>query len=372
MLISCATLLAQDGTTAIAYDRAAHTMTSLYYRSGGYLTDIIISGNDQTTITVGDDGLPTEICSSNAMVEFDYSGDNDVTMTETVNGTTKTQNVTLDNGTLPTFREEYLRANSNLSLIDKADRFLANGGAKKIGMVLDVILGKNPIAACFQEALESCQSNATNMISINKAEALAEAQTARKAVTGLLTEGIVDAIFKGYPQWTEGWSKIVYNWQMSNYEKQKKANQEEQQGRKHLVEILLNEGYTPEEAAEAIIRGENGGELPEPELPDYSDVEEIIKYVQDLAKEKGSMPERIRIDWTRTHSAFLDRAGQLVLNKDKKTYSYEEFIAGSKDLDWEIEEPYVELIFNGDERWRTPGDINWNLNVKLPLKKITK
>jgi len=246
--------VAQQPHNEVAFDKSNNSLTTVHYGYGNSVEAITHTGQDQTTIKVNNYGMPTEITNSLATVAFQYAGTSSVKVTQTVNGQTKTSNVPLDSKEVLNYREEYKKFNQTPSLIDKADQFLAGGGAKMIGGVVDLITEKldNPIGACFQEALNAAKQTENPIIPISTLEALNNVANLELNPISYLTDMLKSGIFDNYKDWTQAVSDLIYKYQMEKYKKQKESNGKENAARIALTNTLMANGVSMEDAANAV------------------------------------------------------------------------------------------------------------------------
>lgn len=402
----------------IGYDKSSNSFTTLRYGYGKSVESIIYTGKDQTLIEINNYGMPTEITNSLATVSFTYAGTSNVNVTQTVNGQTKSDRVPLNSDKVLSYREEYNRFVKNPSTLEKMDNFLAGGGAKLIGSVLSAITDKldNPIAACFEEALEVAKKTDRPIIPINTLEALKEAADFNLNVVDRAQNALTNAIFDNYNEWTQAWSEAVYKYQKQKYQEQKASNRMEEEWRVSMTATLMANGKTFEEAAQAIAKanqkripqsgtpatgkpktnevskgtinnsqkgGDKGNKLDkgnEPsvddnktdkgkkpdqdyELPDFETKEGIISYIKLLANEKNSgLPSVINVKYNR-YAIWDPLSYDLILNSDKKTYSmkdYSKYAGDAKPLGAVLEKPFVHLII-----W-WPGTKSEDKKVPIP------
>ncbi|MBR0046484.1 MAG: hypothetical protein IJP75_06325 [Bacteroidaceae bacterium] len=388
LLTICSSMLAQPPHSQVGYDKSSNTLTTLHYSYGNRVESIIYTGQDQTTISVNSNGMPTEITNSLATVSFSYAGTRSVTVTQTVNGQTKTDRLSLDSDKVLSYREEYNRFNQNPSVVDKIDIFLAGGGAKMIGNVLSLVTDKlkNPIGACFEEALKAAKKTDRSIININSLEALNEASNFSVNIGDHAQNALTNVVFNKYGEWTQTWSDMVYNFQMQQYHEQKASNQMEKEWRVSMAATLMANGKTLEEAAQAIAKadqkrrglqpskpasgiqmGKGGNRAKNNDeqgnigtdgdkdkkddedngLPDFDKPDGIISYIKMLANEKHrGLPHTVNVQYNR-YTLWDPLAYNFKLNPDKRTYSVEDYSKYAGDahaLGALLEKPFVHLI----------------------------
>lgn len=396
VLVVIAAMQAQPHSE-VAYDKTSNSLTTIRYGYGNAVESITYTGKDQTTISVNSNGMPTEVTNSLATVNFTYAGARSVTVTQTVNGQTKTDRLAIDSDRVLSYREEYKRFNQNPSVIDGIDGFLAGGGAKLIGGVLSAITDKleNPIGACFEEALEAARQTDHPIIPIKALEALNEAANFSVNVPDIAQNALTNVIFNKYGEWTQAWSDMVYNYQKQKYQEQKASNRMEEEWRVSMTATLMANGKTFEEAAQAIAKadqkrrglqpakpapgtqtgkgetsaknnpakGNNGNNVNNGDkgnkgnnnddddddkgLPNFDKPEGIISYVKMLANEKHrGLPHTINVQYNR-YTLWDPLAYNIKLNPDKKTYNTEDYSKYAGDahaLGALLEKPFVHLI----------------------------
>ena len=265
LLTAQSVVMAQQPHNETGYNTKDNSMTSIRYGYGNTVERIIHSGKDQTSITVNSYGMPTEITNSMATVGLQYAGTSSVTVTQTVNGETKTSRVPLDSKQVLDYRAEYNKFKQNPSAFDKVDKFLAGGGAKMIGSVVDLITDKleNPIGACFEEALKAAQQTDNPIIPVSTLEALSTLTNLDFNPIDKLKEMFGKAVFDGYADWTQSLSDFIYKREMEKYNRQKEENRKKYEWRNHVGQLLLSDGSTAEEVAAAL----NGAKQPQPTKP---------------------------------------------------------------------------------------------------------
>lgn len=383
----CTAMQAQPPHNQVGYDTSNNTLTTVHYGYGNKVEQIIYFGQDQTTISVNNVGMPTEITNSLATVSFSYAGTSAVTVTQTVNGQTKTDRLSIDSPKVINYRAEFNKFNQDLFTVGKIDYFLAGGGAKMIGGVVDALTDKleNPIGACFSEALEAAKKTDNPIIPISTLDAMSKMTNLTFNPLDIMQNMLTSAVFENYTDWTQEVSDFVYKYQMEQYHKQKADNRMENEWRVSIAATLLANGKTQEEAARAIARdaqrrsgaqtskpapgkpngkgdtqakndgdkGNKGGnEKPEDDddddkLPDFEKPEGIISYVKMLANEKHSgLPHTINVQYNR-YSLWDPLAYNIKLNADKKTYTvedYSKYAGDAQPLGDVLEKPFVHLI----------------------------
>ena len=410
MLLICSVTVAQKPHNEVAFDKSNNSLTMVHYGYGNTVETITYTGKDQTTIRVNGNGMPTEITNSLATVYLQYAGTRSVKVTQTVNGQTKTSNVALDSQGVIDYRAEYKKFNQNPSLIDKADQFLANGGAKMIGGVVDLITEKldNPIGACFQEALNAAKQTENPIIPISTLEALNNVANLEVNPISYLTDMVKSSIFENYKDWTQAVSDLVYKYQMDKHSKQRNSNSTEEKWRISLTNTLLANGVSMKDAADAVNKiyasqngkpdvkspdkgkpgvkspdngktdvkspdkgksgvkesdkgkseseekGEEIIEVPDGSL-DLNTIDGIINYAKMLANQKKrSMPTMINVFYHR-YALWDPYSYDLTWNAEKRTYDVEDYYAkhanGAKPLGAVLEKPSVQLVL-----WWSNGD----------------
>ena len=408
--------------TEVGYSPATNTMTTLRFGRGNTLESITISGKTHTTIRVAANGQPKQISNELATVDYTFAGTSNVNVTQTVNGQTKTQKVPMNSKKVLDFRAEYSTLQKSLpAAIDKADKFLENGGAKLIGNILNTINEglENPINACFQQALEAAQKTDNPIIPISTLEGLVKATESHKeqSLTDKAKDAAVDYLFNNYGEWRDGIGDLIYQGLMAIDKQQQADNKKEQQGRVALAKLLLDNGASLEEAAKMVDEAFNGGGI---QLPDQSDTpdakddsdkkddgtkkddetkkddqgnydyinklknewticeglipmetpQDVFNYIKMKSKQlKRRMPEKIYVSYERRFAPLANRSFTVFINKDKKSYTVNEYSKDNPDA-LERDEPYVQLIVEGPPDWAI--GCCWNQTIVIPLKKISK
>lgn len=387
---------AQQPHTVVGYTPNSNTITALHYGLGNTLESITIAGQTQTTIKVSPNGQPQSISNGLATMSYTFAGTSNVAVAQTVNGETKTNRVPLNSNDVLQFRKEFSSAMKSLSsAVDKADKFLENGGASLIGKLINTISDglENPINVCFQEALDAAQNTKNPIIPINCLEALVEATKSHESVGDELKGKAVDYIFDNYKDWRDGWSNLVLKGMMEIDKLQNVKNKETQQSRLNLAKLLLDDGASLEEAAKAVedfFESEAFGPDADKADRDYDESEDevdgddnayptlenpddIVAYVTQLAKgaNRGGLPTTINVSYNR-YSIYDPISYDLDLNPDKKTYSTKNYtpenLQGLGNL---LDEPFVYLII-----WWPKADKNNKFSetkeVRIAKEKETR
>ncbi len=415
--------------TEVGYSPATNTMTTLRFGRGNTLESITISGKTHTTIRVAANGQPKQISNELATVDYTFAGASNVKVTQTVNGQTKTQNVPMNSKQVLDFRAEYSTAQKSLpAAIDKADKFLENGGAKLIGNILNTINEglENPINACFQQALEAAQKTDNPIIPISTLEGLVKATQSHKeqSLTDKAKDAAVDYLFNNYGEWRDGLGNAIYQGLMEIDKRQQADNKKEQQGRVALAKLLLDNGASLEEAAKMVDEAFKGGGINLPNTPNNPDnpnnpnkpndpnnpddqgnqgdegqgkpedqgnydyinklknewticeglipmetPQDVFNYIKMKSKQlRRRMPNKIYVSYERRFAPLANRTFTVFINKDKKSFRVEEYSKDNPDA-LERDEPYVQLIVNGPPDWAI--GCCWNQTIVIPLKKIS-
>ncbi len=417
----CAVGWAQMPHNEVGYCPKSNTVTTMHYGRGNVLESITVSGKTTTTIRVAPNGQPKQISNELATVDYTFAGASNVNVTQTVNGQTKTQKVAMDSKYVLDFRAAYSSIQKALpAAIDKADKFLENGGASLIGNMLNIINDglENPIKVCFEQAVEAAKNTENPIIPLSTLEALVEASKLHEesSLKDDLKGDAVDYIFQNYGEWKNGLSDLIYQGVMALDKQQQADNKKEQQGRLALAKMLLDNGASLEEASKMVNEAFNGGGINLPTPPgnqppgnqppgnqqdpgnqppgnqpdqgnydyiykmknDYTICEglipmdtpqDVINYIKMKSKQlKRRLPNMVHVNYERRFAPLANRTFELKLNKDKKTYTVKEFTKDNPDA-IERDEPYVHLIVDGPPDWAI--GCCWNQSIVIPLKKIS-
>ena len=245
--------MAQSQQNVVGYNKENNTLTTVHY-SYGNVDKINVAGRGVTSITLSGQGLPTEMTNDYATMSFSWAGTRSVTVTQTINGQTKTDQLNMKDGVVTNYRNEYLKYKQNPSAIDKIDHFLAGGGAKLVGGIIGTVIDmlENPIGGCFDQALEAGKANEKSIIPINDLQALQIASNLNKSAADRIKDAAVNAIFENYKDWTNEWSDMVYKWQLEKYRQQKADNRISQEWRLGVATALLDKGKSLEEVSQKI------------------------------------------------------------------------------------------------------------------------
>lgn len=273
LVMGCITCQAQDPYTVVGYSPKTNTLTTMHYGRGNTLETITVSGETQTTIRVSPNGQPKQISNEFATLDYQFAGTSKVTVTQTVNGETQVQSVPMNSDYVLKFRAAFATTKKNFfDAVDKADKFLENGGAKLVGGLVGAINDglKNPIGMCFGQALDAAQKTDNPIISINSLQALALATREYEGVKDEIQGAAVNYIFDNYKEWRDGWGDFIYNLQMEKDKKQQAENKQKNEWRLNLSKLLLGAGHTPEEVTKALndAKKPTGSDAKKPANPD--------------------------------------------------------------------------------------------------------
>ena len=260
LVLTCITSQAQDPYTVVGYSPKTNTLTTMHYGRGNTLETITVSGETQTTIRVSPNGQPKQISNEFATLDYQFAGTSKVTVTQTVNGETQVQSVPMNSDYVLKFRAAFATTKKNFfDAVDKADKFLENGGAKLVGGLVGAINDglKNPIGMCFGQALDAAQKTDNPIIPINSLQALALATREYEGVKDEIQGAAVDFIFNNYKEWRDGWSDFIYNLQVEKDRKQQAENKKKNEWRLNLAKLLLGAGHSPEEITNALNNAKN-------------------------------------------------------------------------------------------------------------------
>lgn len=273
LVMGCITCQAQDPYTVVGYSPKTNTLTTMHYGRGNTLETITVSGETQTTIRVSPNGQPKQISNEFATLDYQFAGTSKVTVTQTVNGETQVQSVPMNSDYVLKFRAAFATTKKNFfDAVDKADKFLENGGAKLVGGLVGAINDglKNPIGMCFGQALDAAQKTDNPIIPINSLQALALATREYEGVKDEIQGAAVNYIFDNYKEWRDGWGDFIYNLQMEKDKKQQAENKQKNEWRLNLSKLLLGAGHTPEEVTKALndAKKPTGSDAKKPANPD--------------------------------------------------------------------------------------------------------
>ena len=273
LVMGCITCQAQDPYTVVGYSPKTNPLTTMHYGRGNTLETITVSGETQTTIRVSPNGQPKQISNEFATLDYQFAGTSKVTVTQTVNGETQVQSVPMNSDYVLKFRAAFATTKKNFfDAVDKADKFLENGGAKLVGGLVGAINDglKNPIGMCFGQALDAAQKTDNPIIPINSLQALALATREYEGVKDEIQGAAVNYIFDNYKEWRDGWGDFIYNLQMEKDKKQQAENKQKNEWRLNLSKLLLGAGHTPEEVTKALndAKKPTGSDAKKPANPD--------------------------------------------------------------------------------------------------------
>lgn len=376
--------------TDVAYNSGNNTVTALHYGRGNTLESITVTGKTQTTIQLSPNGQPKSISNEYATIEYTFAGTSNVTAHQTVNGKTKTEKVPMNSESVLYFRKQWANLkNKAVEYAGKADKFLEGGGIELVGGIVKAINGglAGSIGVCFDQALEAGKKTDNPIISINTLENLQKASNIHLSLKDAAGDAATEWFFKNYRELRDGWSDMVYNDMMTKDRHQRENNRKEQSWRMELATLLLEAGHTPEEVGDILRKG--GGKPDNESKPDdrtkpgndtkpgdetkpgndtkpgdnadkkkddekrrdYGNLvnpqtpQDIIDYVNlRKGREGGKLPLRVNV----FYEPYLLSSGlcyDLVLNKDKKTYSVKLVNEALKiDYDKELDEPTCRIV----------------------------
>ncbi len=395
--------MAQSQRNVVGYNKDNNTLTTVHYYYGS-VDKINVAGRTLTSIALNGQGLPTEMTNDYATMTFSWAGTRSVTVTQTINGQTKTDQLNMPDGVVIDYRNEYQKYKQNPSAIDKIDRFLAGGGAKLVGGIIGTVIDMldNPIGACFDQALEAGKASEKSIIPINDLQALQMASNLNKTVADRMKDAAVNAIFENYKEWTNEWSDMVYKWQLEKYRQQKADNRISQEWRLGVATALLDRGKSLKEVSQFILdlerrnvassggsaksggsaasngsgsssgsgssRGSGSGDRggsDNTQKPSPDAQFDVIGYVKNHFKNsKRGLPPEITAEWVRYKVWGYHRLVNYTLNPDKKTYTEQVIMEGGEhDMD-EYDNPHIYVSFNGNGWGQEPA-----LHIPLPPKK---
>lgn len=348
---------AQQPHNVAGYAPKTNTMTVLHYGYGNTLESITVAGESQTTIKVASNGQPKSISNERATVEFTFAGTSNVTVSQTVQGVTTSKKVPVSSDYVLQFRKKYAEAKAALAgAIDKADKFLENGGASLVGGLIGTIgdAVSDPGAAiniCFQQALDAAQKTDNPIIPIDCLKGLVEATKAHDSVKDRVKGEAVDYIFSNYKEWRDGWADFVYKGAVEFDNLLQANNKKKHEERVAKVKEMIDSGMTPEEAAQAV---------EEEEFPKLDTEDNVLNYISSHGHKR---PDAIHVN---IYKYFLNMPYyyELVWDKDKKTYLKKNVCEPLIiDYDRELDEPYCDLtLWYWSSKDMPP-------HIKIPLKK---
>lgn len=372
LLLSYVTAGAQQPHTVVGYTPNSNTLTALRYGYGNSLETITIAGKTLTTIKVSSNGQPKSISNEFATEDFTFAGTSKVTVTQTVNGETKTSTVAMNSDKVLQLRKEFSQIKTSLSgFVGQADKFLESGGASLIGNIINTINDgiENPINMCFQQALDAAKDSKNPIIPIDCLEALVKATKSHESAGDKLKGKMVDYIFQNYGEWRDSWSDLVYKGMMEIDKRQQAENKQKNQNKVDAAKKLLEKGASLDDVSKILDeiynnKGHNNAPGKSEVLTKEGNTQNEVKKVDDTEEKqvldtpnavldyvKGKFPDRGgRLPdaiWVNYHRTLLGSgfSYMMKLNKDKKTYRYEkvndEF---SPDYDRELDNPYCYMV----------------------------
>ena len=386
---------AQQPHTVVGYTPKSNTVTAMHFGYGNSLESITIAGKTLTTIKVSGNGQPKSISNEFATVDFSFAGTSNVNVTQTVNGETKTTKVPMNSEQVLQFRKDFASEKSSLGgLVDKADKFLENGGASLIGNIINTITDglDNPINACFQQALDAAKNTKNPIIPIDCLEALVEVTKSHESAGDAIKGKAVDYIFDNYKEWRDGWSDLVHKGMVEINKRLQAENKKKNQDKVKLAQMLLSNGASLDEVSKIMEDISNNGNLTMttkpntlPEQDNYENKtktkdlnndtiaykgpildtpDAVVNYVKGKFPERGGrLPDAI---WVNFHKTLLGVpfSYMLKLNKDKKTYSIEDINESfSPDYDRELDNPSCYMVI-----WYWDSK-DKGIEVTIPLAK---
>ncbi|MBQ9678379.1 MAG: hypothetical protein IJV44_09620 [Prevotella sp.] len=335
LLTTFSVVKAQQPHNVVGYTPSSNTITTLHYGYGNSLESITIAGKTQTTIKVSGNGQPKSISNEFATIEYSFAGTSNVNVTQTVNGETKTSKVPMNSDRVLQFRKDFTSTKNALAgVVDKADKFLENGGASLIGNIISTINDglDNPINVCFQQALDAAKNTKDPIIPIDCLEALVKATKSHESAGDEIKGKAVDYIFENYKEWRDGWSDLVYKGLMEIDKLQQAKNKQKQNERPEQAKRLQDNDTA----------NEDGNDETSPILDTPKDVTDYV--TGQFPDRGGRLPDAI---WVNYYKYFLGTpfSYMMKLNKDKKTYRYEDVSEATKlDYDRELDDPYCYMV----------------------------
>ena len=393
LLLMTLAAMAQPPHNVVGYNKDNNTLTTVHYGYGNSVDNITVAGEVQTTISLNGQGMPTEVTNDYATMSLSWAGTQSVTVTQLVNGESRTDKLAMPDGAVTNYRAEYQQYKQNPSTLDQIDQFLAGGGAKLVGGIIGSVIDmlENPIGACFAHALEASKATENSIIPINGLQALEIASNLNKSVADRLKDAAVNSIFENYKEWTNDWSDLVYKWQLEKYRKLKADNREEQAWRLELTKTLLDNGKTIDEAVEMIYQlqmgktrdiegkqsasssagtgasgsssissntsdtndgGNNGGNDGDNDDAALFDSQIVIDHIKELYKnDKRGLPPDMTAEWTVYVVWGYHRIVNFKLNPDKKSYTENVILDGHERHVDKVDDPHIYVSFDGDDGW---------------------
>ena len=263
LLLSYVTAGAQQPHTVVGYTPNSNTLTALRYGYGNSLETITIAGKTLTTIKVSSNGQPKSISNEFATEDFTFAGTSKVTVTQTVNGETKTSTVSINSDKVLQLRKEFSQIKTSLSgFVGQADKFLESGGASLIGNIINTINDgiENPINMCFQQALDAAKDSKNPIIPIDCLEALVKATKSHESAGDKLKGKMVDYIFQNYGEWRDGWSDLGYKGMMEIDKRQQAENKQKNQNKVDAAKKLLEKGASLDDVSKILDGTSKNGE----------------------------------------------------------------------------------------------------------------
>ena len=411
VLVMSLAAMAQPPRNVVGYNKDCNTLTTVHYGYGNSVDNITVSGEVQTTVSLNGQGMPTEVTNDYATMSLSWAGTQSVTVTQLVNGETRTDKMAMPDGTVTNYRAEYQKYKQNPSTLDQIDQFLAGGGAKLVGGIISTVIDmlENPIGACFAQALEASKATENSIIPINDLQALEMASNLNKSVADRLKDAAVNSIFENYKEWTNEWSDLVYKCQLEKYRKLKADNRDSQACRLELAKTLLDDGKTIDEALMIIEQLHNEGtrDIEGKQSASSSagggagtgasgskgsgsgsntsgssdgsddgnngvdddaalfDSQIVIDHVMEHYKnDKRGLPPDMTAEWTVYVVWGYHRIVNFKLNPDKKSYTEQVILDGRERRVDKVDDPHICVVFDGDNGW----GVEKPLIIPLPKK----
>lgn len=411
LLMACCVCQAQQPHNEVGYNPETNTLTSLHYGSGNSLESITIAGKTLTTIKVNYNGQPKSISNEYGTLEYTFAGASNVTVTQTVNGETRTDKVPMNSDYVLQFRKDFAAARAALAgVVDKADKFFENGGASLVGNIVGIINDglENPINVCFQQALEVAKNTENPIIPVNTLEALVNVTKKHESAGEKLKGKAVDYIFNNYKEWRDGWGDFVYDCMKKIDNAQQTENRKKSDARLKLAKVLMDNGATLEDAAKAVEDAYNNGGIgngstvansssvnngnavakggavnngnavvkgggndggkgesvttpdDNEDLPVIDTPDKVAKQIIEMAKAGGrGLPTRVNVSYNR-YSVWDPVSYDLVLKPDKKSYETVDYTGkvehGTGEM---LDEPFIFLTI-----WYAKPDKNNDFSEK--------
>ena len=261
-------LMAKAQLHSSVYDQNQRKCITLNTRADNTIESVSLIGTDLTTFTFDEEGKLTEAVNSLATVEIEYDGDK-AKATATIDGGKLEYHIDakhVEEISMKEFKRQnqFLRGNK-LNLLEKADKFLCQGGGKLLLDIADqtVNLVNKSVDNCF---VETCKyiSRAIHGVNDDKEDTMDDLKTMQDvlkgetSITDIVKDKTIGAIFEEYPSWSDAFAENLYQFVNNRRKAQKEQNAKKNAWKAGLLDAVSKGELTIEEASNIIGKVESG------------------------------------------------------------------------------------------------------------------